>query len=153
MENIFGKFDNIAKLDAFLYDPKFGMAIANSKETFDKFLVRFISAIALFDFIDWYKISNLWQILNKWLWFKIADNIIYTLFSQYVSYYYQYNLDHYQADGFRTSNKEDKSKKMSLRLNIPKSKIRNQISCLDNEYYELGNLVNFFFHSGYLKEH
>lgn len=59
LENIFGEFNKVAKLDAFLYDPKFGMVIANAKKTFDKFFTKFTSAIALLDFIDYYKISNL----------------------------------------------------------------------------------------------
>lgn len=35
LENIFSKFDKIAKSDLILYNPKFGMAILNSKKTFD----------------------------------------------------------------------------------------------------------------------
>lgn len=59
LENMFGEFDKVAKSDVLLHNPKWGMAVANLKETFDKFLARFISAIALLDFTDWYKISNL----------------------------------------------------------------------------------------------
>lgn len=64
LENVFGKFDKVAKLDAFLYDPKFGIAVTNLKKTFDEFLDRFILAIVLLDFIDWHKISNLCQTLS-----------------------------------------------------------------------------------------
>lgn len=41
LENMFGEFDKVAKSDALLNDPKFGMAISNPKETFDEFLARF----------------------------------------------------------------------------------------------------------------
>ena len=59
LENMFGEFDKVAKLDALLHDSKFGIAIANLKETFDKFLARFTLAIMFLDFTDCYKISNL----------------------------------------------------------------------------------------------
>lgn len=52
LENIFSKFDKVAKLDTFLYNLKFDMAIANPKEIFNKFFARFTLVIALFDFID-----------------------------------------------------------------------------------------------------
>lgn len=55
---MFSEFDKIIKLDAFLYDLKFGMAIANFKKIFDLFFARFISAITLLNFTNWYKISN-----------------------------------------------------------------------------------------------
>lgn len=86
LENIFGKLNKVDKSNAFLYNPKFGIAIANLKEIFDMFLTRFISAIVLLDFIDWYKISNLWQTFNEQLWFKMANATSYFLFSQYVSH-------------------------------------------------------------------
>lgn len=41
LDNMFGEFDKVAKSDALLNDPKFGMAISNPKETFDEFLARF----------------------------------------------------------------------------------------------------------------
>ena len=52
LENILDEFDKVAELDAFLYDPKFGIAIVNPKEIFDKFLARFTSAIVPLDFKD-----------------------------------------------------------------------------------------------------
>lgn len=56
---MFGEFNKLAKLDTFLYDPKFGIAIANSKKNFDKFFVKFTLAIMPLDFTDCHKISNL----------------------------------------------------------------------------------------------
>lgn len=56
---MFDEFDKVVKLDVFLYDLKFGIAIANLEKTFNKFLARFISAIALLDFTDQHKILNL----------------------------------------------------------------------------------------------
>lgn len=52
LENIFGKFNKVLKLDAVLYDFKIIIAIAKPKKTFNKFFVEFISAIILFDFTD-----------------------------------------------------------------------------------------------------
>ena len=49
---MFGEFDKIAKSNAFLYDPKFDIAITNPKETFDEFFARFTSVIAPLDFTD-----------------------------------------------------------------------------------------------------
>ena len=57
-KNIFGEFDKIAKSDAFIYDFKFSIVIANPKETFDIFFARFISVIIPLNFIDRHKISN-----------------------------------------------------------------------------------------------
>ena len=48
LENMFGKFDKVAKSDALLYDPKFEIVISNSKTIFDEFLARFTSAITSF---------------------------------------------------------------------------------------------------------
>ena len=69
LENMFGEFDKVAKSDALLHNPKFGMAISNSKETFDEFLARFTSAIAPLDFTDRHKISNLRRTLSERLRF------------------------------------------------------------------------------------
>lgn len=52
LKNMFGQFDKIAKSNALLYNPKFGMAIANLKKTFDKFFARFTSLIIWLDFTD-----------------------------------------------------------------------------------------------------
>ena len=81
LKNIFDKFDKFTKSDTFLHDLKFGMAISNLKKTFDEFLVWFILAIASLDFTDQHKISNLCWTFCEQLWFKMADDIIYTLFS------------------------------------------------------------------------
>ena len=93
LENMFGKFDKVAKLDALLHNPEFYMAVANPKEIFDTFFARFASAITSLDFLDWHKISTLWQTLSEQLWFKIAYGTTYTLFSQYVSRCRQCDLD------------------------------------------------------------
>lgn len=81
LENIFDKFDKVAKSDAFLHDPKFGMTVVNLKKTFDKFLARFTSAIVLLNFTDRHKISNLRRTLSEQLWFKMTDSNTYTSFS------------------------------------------------------------------------
>ena len=93
LENRFGEFDKIAKLDTFLYNPKFGIVSANAKETFDKFFARFTSIIVPLDFTDCYKIFNYRRILNECLCFKMADGTIYTLFNQYVLCCSQCDLD------------------------------------------------------------
>ncbi len=150
---MFGEFDKVAKSDALLHDPKFGMAVANPKETFYTFLARFTSAIAPLDFTDRHKISNFRRTLSERLRFKIADDTTYTSFSQYVSYCRQCDLDLHQADGFSTRNRSDKSKEIGLRSNTPEIETENPIFCLDNERYESSNLVSSFFRSGHLKEH
>lgn len=52
LENMFAKFNKVAKSDTLLHDPKFGMVMINSKEIFDEFLVKFTLAITLIDFIN-----------------------------------------------------------------------------------------------------
>lgn len=52
LENIFGEFDMIAKSDTLLHNPKFGMAVANLKETFDEFFTKFTLAITSLDFTN-----------------------------------------------------------------------------------------------------
>lgn len=49
---MFGEFNRITKLDALLYNTKFGMTVINSKKTFDEFFARFTSAIVPLDFMD-----------------------------------------------------------------------------------------------------
>lgn len=68
LENIFGKFDKVTKSDIFLYDPKFGMVVTNSKETFDKFFAKFTSAIILLNLRYWHKI----YIFSKFLMGKFG---------------------------------------------------------------------------------
>ena len=113
LENMFGEFDKVAKSDALLHDPKFGIAVANPKETFDEFLARFTLAIAPLDFTDRQKISNLRRTLSERLCFKMADGTTYTSFSQYVSRCRQCDLDLRQADGFSNQNRNDKNKSSS----------------------------------------
>ena len=149
---MFSKFDKVTKSDAFLYDLKFSIAVVNPNKTFDIFLDRFTSAIALLDFTDWHKISNFQQTLCEQLWFKITDGTTYILFSQYVSRCRQCNLDLCQADGFSTRDKGDKSNRFRLRSNTSESKTENPISCFEKEHYEYGNFISFFYRSGYLKE-
>lgn len=64
LEIIFCKFDKVAKLNALLYNPRFEIAILNLKEIFDEFLACFTSTITLFNFTNWYKISNFQWILS-----------------------------------------------------------------------------------------
>ena len=42
LENMFSEFDKVAKSDALLHDPKYGIAISNTKETFDEFLAQLL---------------------------------------------------------------------------------------------------------------
>lgn len=81
MKNIFGKFNKVIKSETLFYHPKFDMVVANPKKIFDLFFIRFISAIILLTFINWHKILNLWRTFSKQFWFKIANKIIYILFS------------------------------------------------------------------------
>ena len=81
LKNILSKFDKITKLDAFLYDLKFSIAVVNPNERLNKFFIRFTLAIVLLDFTDWYKILNFWQTLIEQLWFKVTDITTYILFS------------------------------------------------------------------------
>lgn len=86
LKNIFSKFDKIAKSDTLLHNPKYEIVILNSKKTYDEFLAWFTSVIALLDFTDCYKISNLWWTFNEELQFKMADGTTYAFFSQYISH-------------------------------------------------------------------
>ncbi len=125
LENIFREFDKVAKFDALLNDPKFGIAVSNPKETLDEFLARFTSAIAPLDFTDRYKISNLRRTLSEQLRFKMADGTTYSSFSQYVSRCCQCDLDLRQADGLSTQNRSDKSKGIGPGSNASERRIGN----------------------------
>ena len=87
LENIDREFDKVAKSDALLHFPKFGMGVnnANAKKTFDEFLARFTIVIAPLNFSNRHKISNLQKTPSKRLCFKMADGTSYTSFNQYVS--------------------------------------------------------------------
>lgn len=93
LENMFGEFNKVAKSDALLHDLKFGIAVANSKETFDEFFARFTLAIAPLDFTDCHKISNLQRTLSEHLHFNMANSTTYISFSQYVLCCRQCDLD------------------------------------------------------------
>ncbi len=144
LENMFGEFDKVAKSDSFLHDPNLGMAIANPKETFDLFFARFTSVVALLDFTDWHKISNLWRILCERLWFKIVDGITYISLSQYLSRFRQCDFDLCQIDGFSTQNRSDKNKRFRLKPNTTESLTENLISRHHKKFS--------LYHSGYLKK-
>lgn len=81
LKNMFSRFNKITKLDAFLHDPEFSIAVVNPNKTFNKFFIRFTLAIVLLDFTDWHKILNFWQTLIEQLWFKVTDITTYILFS------------------------------------------------------------------------
>lgn len=104
LDNMFGKFDKVAKADALLHDPKFSMAVLNLNETLNEFLARFTSAVAPLVFTDRHKISNLRRTLSERQRFKMADGTTYTSFGQYVSRCRQCDLDLRHADGFSTRN-------------------------------------------------
>ena len=152
LENMFGEFDKVAKSDALLHDPKFGMAITNPKETFDEFLARFTSAIAPLDFTDRHKVSNLRRTLSERLRFKMADGTTYTSFSQYVSRCRQCDLDLRQADGFSARSRSDRSKRIEPGSNSQERWIENAISHPDTKRYRSSSPTNSFFRSGHLKE-
>lgn len=104
LENIFNKFNQVVKFDAFFQDFKFEIAVANLKKTFDKFFARFNLAIIYLDFINCHKISNLQKTLIKHLCFKMTDSTIYIIFSQYISCCRQCNPDFCQADRLMNQN-------------------------------------------------
>ena len=152
LENMFGEFDKVAKSDALLHDPKFGMAVSNPKETFDELLARFTSAIAPLDFTDRHKTSNLWRTLSERLWFKMADGTTYSSFSQYVSRCRQCDLDLRQADRLSTRNRSNKNKGIGPGSNASEPRIGNSISHSDTKRHQSGSPTSSFFRSGHLKE-
>ena len=142
---MFGEFDKVAKSDALLHNPEFGMAVANLKETFDTFLARYTSAITTLDFTDRHKISNLRWTLSERLRFKMADGTTYTSFSQYVSRCRQCDLDLRQADSFCTRNRSDKNNKFGSKLNTPESLTENSVLRYSDKERSI-------YRSGWLKE-
>ena len=153
LENMFGEFDKIAKSDALLHDPKFGIAIANPKETFDEFLARFTSAIAPLDFTDRHKICNLQRTLSERLCFKMADGTTYTSFSQYVSRCRQCDLDLCQADGFSNRNQNNKKKSSSFYSKGQGRQARNTTEQSKNLNRYRSSNTTFTLRSGQLKQH
>lgn len=55
---MFDKFSKIAELYSCLYNLKFYITIANLKEIFNMFFIRFTLAIILLNFTDYHKILN-----------------------------------------------------------------------------------------------
>lgn len=84
LDNIFGEFDRMGKADSDLHDPKFGMGMKDSKESFDAFYARFSAAIAPLDFADVHKISNLRRLISKRLRYKVSDGNQPTSFRDFV---------------------------------------------------------------------
>lgn len=62
---MFHKFNKTTKLDALLYDLKFGIVLSNSKKIFEKFFTWFILTIAPLNSKDQYKISKLRRSFNE----------------------------------------------------------------------------------------
>ena len=59
LDNIFGDYDKISKADAELDNPKFAIGSKDSKEIFDVFHTRFITAIAPLAILEREKSSRL----------------------------------------------------------------------------------------------
>ena len=74
--NMFGEFDKVAKANTELHDPKFGMGMKDSKESFDEFYARFATAVAPLGFNDVHKISNLKRLISKRLRWKVTDGTV-----------------------------------------------------------------------------
>lgn len=72
LDAIFGTYDKVAKSDALLHDPNFGIGILKKKETFETFYTRFSAAIAPLDLPDTYKISNLKRTISTRLRYRIS---------------------------------------------------------------------------------
>lgn len=64
---MFNEFDKLIKLNIFLYNFRFNMAVINFKQTFDNFYTKFTLFIMSLDFIDWHKLFNFWQTYDKCL--------------------------------------------------------------------------------------
>ena len=72
LDVMFGTYDKVAKSDVELYDPNFGMRVKEKKETFEAFYARFSAAIALLNYSDTLKISNLKRLINTRLRYRIS---------------------------------------------------------------------------------
>lgn len=72
LDAMFGTYDKVAKSDALLHDPSFGMGIVDKKETFETFYARFSAAIAPLDLPDTYKMSNLKRTISTRLRYRIS---------------------------------------------------------------------------------
>lgn len=72
LDAMFGTYDKVAKSDAELHDPNFGMGVKEKKETFEAFYARFSAAIAPLDYSDTLKISNLKRLINTRLRYRIS---------------------------------------------------------------------------------
>ncbi|KAF6238241.1 hypothetical protein HO173_003521 [Letharia columbiana] len=72
LDNMFGTYDKIAKSNAEIFDPKFGMGVTDKKESFEDFYARFSAAIAPLGFTDVHKISNLKRLISTRLRYRIS---------------------------------------------------------------------------------
>lgn len=111
LDSMFGEFDKVGKADAKLHDPKFPMGKTNPKETFDEFLARYTSAIAVLGFTDVHKISNLRRTISDKLRWKLSDGTTYTSFAQYVNRCRQCDLDIRQSDNYSTRTSQPSNKR------------------------------------------
>ena len=64
LDSMFGTYDKVAKSNAEIFDPKFGMGITKKDESFEEFYARFSAAIAPLGFTDVHKISNLKRLIT-----------------------------------------------------------------------------------------
>ena len=73
LDAIFGIYNKVDKLNIELYNPNFAIDIKDKKESFEIFYIRFSAAIALLNYLDILKISNLKRLVSARLRYRILD--------------------------------------------------------------------------------
>ena len=76
--SIFGDYDKLAKCNAILYDPVFGMGVKKKKELFNEFYIRFSATITPIGFSNSYKIAILRRLIIIKLQLRVAGILIST---------------------------------------------------------------------------
>ena len=74
LDSMFGTYDKIAKSNAEIFDPKFGMGFTKKDESFEEFYARFSAAIAPLGFTDIHKISNMKRLISTRLKYRISGH-------------------------------------------------------------------------------
>ena len=85
LDHIFGNFDKLAKCNAELNDPKFGMGERDPKETFEEFLTRFTTTIAPLNLPEMQKIWSLQRTITTVLRHKLNDGTTMTSYRDTVA--------------------------------------------------------------------
>ncbi len=82
---MFGEFDKVISSDAKVYDPNFKMGTVNKDEIFDVFYTRFCVRVVFFNYNDDQNISFMKRNLLDKLVYKVVDDIVERLFSQFAN--------------------------------------------------------------------